>query len=403
MRTPVIVVAGQGQSNAVCDVLMATPGTVVVSHRFDGQVVIRTVATHRHERVLVSEWPLELAKGCVGCTTRGDLLVLLRRLHRREDVTRIVVLLAPWLEPEPVCWSIDNVSVHVGPGYIDGPAGRDVSIEAVVTTVDTRVWLAQALGDDDLDATRTVAQVVVGQAEFADVVVLTEPDRRTLAVLRRLAPRARITVGTDQLATAVANLDPDARRGRAHNPHDALLAGEPPLRPDGDVALVEFTARRPFHPLRLHQAIDDLLDGVVRLRGRAWLASQPDAVVWMESAGGGLHVGHAGDWLAAMGPHRRAYAAPERVALAAGHWDERFGDRHIALTVLVCGADPETVRRVLARALLTDDELSRPQAWPGLEDPFGDWHEDPCAALDETAQARSSDRRRGPAEGSGLE
>ncbi|BBY19278.1 ribosome hibernation factor-recruiting GTPase MRF [Mycolicibacterium litorale] len=389
MRTPVIVVAGQGQSNAVCDVLMAAPGTVVISHRFDGQVVVRTVATQRDGRTLISEWPLELTKGCVGCTTRNDLLVLLRLLHHRDDVTRIVVQLAPWLEPEPVCWAIDNVAVHVGPGHIDGPAARDVSIEAVVTTVDVAVWLAQALGDDDLDDNRTVAQVVVGQAEFADVLVLTEPDRRTLAVLRRLSPRARITVGTDRLATALANLEPDARRGRGHNPHDALLAGEPPLRADGDVTIVEFNAARPFHPERLHQAIDDLLDGVVRIRGRAWLASQPDAVVWIESAGGGLHVGHAGRWLAAMDQHQRAYAAPERVALAALQWDQRFGDRHIALTVLVCGAEPKAVERVLSRALLTDDELARPETWTAYDDPFGDWHEDPCDQLDETAPTNS--------------
>ena len=363
MQTPAVIVAGQGQSNGVCDVLLKTPGTAVVSHRFDGQVVVRAVTMCRDGEVHVSEWPLELTNGCVGCTTRTDLLILLRRLHRREDLSRIVVFLAPWLEPEQVCWAIDNIDVHVGPGYIDGPASRDVRIDAVVTTVDTEQWLPQALGDDEIDDNRTVAQVVVGQAEFADVLVLTEPDRRTLAVLRRLAPRSRITIGTDRLDIAMANLDPDARRGREHNPHDPLLAGEPPLRADGDVSIVEFNADRPFHPQRLHTAIDDLLDGVVRLRGRAWLASQPDAVVWVESAGGGMHVGHAGHWLASMSTGQRAYASPERVALAALQWDDQFGDRHVAMTVLVCGADPETVTRALRRALLTDDELARPETW----------------------------------------
>lgn len=391
MRTPVIIVAGQGQSNAVCDVLMSTPGTVVISHRFDGQVVVRTVSTHRDDRTLIAEWPLELRKGCVGCTMRNDLLLLLRDLHRRDDAERIVVQLAPWLEPEPVCWAIENVAVHVGPGHTDGPASRDVSIEAVVTTVDTAVWLTQALGDDELDETRTVAQVVVGQAEFADALVLTEPDGKTLSVLRRLSPRARITVGTDRLEAALAHLELDARRGREQNPHDPLLAGEPPLRADGDVAIVEFNADRPFHPVRLHRAIDDLLEGVVRIRGRAWLASQPDTVVWIESAGGGLRVGHAGEWLAAMDPTGRAYAAPERVALAALHWDDRFGDRHVALTALMCGADPTSITRSLTTALLTDDELARPQDWSTYDDPFDDWHADPCDdtdKVDDTPQKR---------------
>lgn len=382
MRTPAVVVAGQGQSNGVGDALLRTPGTAVISYRVDGHVVVRAVSIRRDGRILVSEWPLEPAGGCVGCTTRSDLLILLRRLHRREDVHRIVIQLAPWLEPEPVCWAIANIDVRVGPGYVDGPASRDISIEAVVTTVDAALWLTQALSDDELDDARTVAQVVVGQAEFADVLVLTEPDARSLAVLRRLSPRSRITVGTDRLATALANLDPAARRGREHNPHEPLLDGEPPLNPDGDVSIVEFNADRPFHPQRLHTAIDELLDGVVRLRGRAWLASQPDAVVWIESAGGGLRVGHAGQWLATMPAGQRAYANAERIARAALQWDDRFGDRHIAMTALVCGADPETITRALRRALLTDTEMERPQDWATYHDPFGDWHEDPCEDLD---------------------
>ena len=67
--------------------------------------------------------------------------------------------------------------------------------------------------------------------------------------------------------------------------------------------------------------------------------------------------------------------------MAASHWDERFGDRHIALTALICGANPETITAALNAALLTDAELERPQDWAGYPDPFGEWHEDPCAEL----------------------
>ena len=99
----------------------------------------------------------------MACTVRNDLLVLLRNLHRRDDVDRIVVHLAPWLEPEPICWAINHVRVRVGPGYIDGPAARDVEIAAVMTCVDAGTWLGRALGDDELPDGRTVAQVVVGR------------------------------------------------------------------------------------------------------------------------------------------------------------------------------------------------------------------------------------------------
>jgi G3E family GTPase len=109
---------------------MNAPGTAVVGHEFDGQVVRRWVSILRHGELSTSEVALELRKGCASCTVRNDLLVLLRRMHRRDDVERIVVLLAPWMEPEPVCSAINHVRVHVGAGDIDGPAARDVEIRA---------------------------------------------------------------------------------------------------------------------------------------------------------------------------------------------------------------------------------------------------------------------------------
>jgi G3E family GTPase len=165
-----------------------------------------------------------------------------------------------------------------------------VTIAGVVTCVDSRNWLTRALGDDDLLDGRTAAQAVVGQAEFADLLVLNRPEPVTLAVLRRLAPRARITVGLDRVEMALANLEADSRRGGSDHPHGWLLAGLPPLGADGMVRIVVFNARRPFHPERLHAAVDLLLAGVVRSRGRLWLANRPDQVMWLESAGGGLRV-----------------------------------------------------------------------------------------------------------------
>lgn len=396
MRTPVLLVAGQGDTDSVTGTLLRKPGTLVVEHRFDGHVVKRTVRNlqdgiNLQDGVLVTaETALELAHGCIACTIRDDLLILLRKLHRRADVERIVVHLSPWLEPEPICWAINYVRVSVGPGYADGPAARDVEVAAVVTCIDSSTWLGRALGDAELNDGRTVAQVVVGQAEFADVVVLTAPELETLAVLRRLAPRARLTVGVKQLDQALAHLEPDARRGRSDEPHQPLLSGEPPLHCDGRVALVEFNAQRPFHPRRLHAAIDLLLDGVVRARGRLWLAGRPEQAMWLESAGGGLRVSSAGKWLAAMTTQDLAYVNPQRRAFSNLMWDRRFGDRHSAMAVLVCGADPAEILDALTGALLTAHEMAVPGEWNDYPDPFGEFHEDPCADSSDEAVGRAT-------------
>jgi G3E family GTPase len=386
MRTPVILVVGQKDTDPVVGALLRTPGTLVVEHRFDGHVVRRTMVTLQHGVLTTAEAGVELAHGCVSCTIRNDLLVLLRQLHRRDDIDRVVVHLAPWLEPEPICLAIDGVRVRVAPGYVDGPAALDVSIAAVVTCIDSSVWLSQALGDAGLDDGRTQAQVVVGQAEFADVAVLNCPDPFVAAVLRRLSPRARIRVGADGIEHTLDNLFSDARRGRSDDPHDPLLAGQPPLESRGPINLVDFNARRPFHPQRLHDCLDLLLEGVIRTRGRLWLASQPDRAMWLESAGGGLRVSSAGKWLAALSASELAGIDAERRAFADLAWDDQYGDRHTAMTILVCGADVTEIRAALHGALLTDNELRFPQEWTHYGDPFGDWHEDPCAALGEATE-----------------
>ncbi len=390
MRTPVVLVSGQGDTDAVTGTLLRRPGTLVVEHRFDGHVVRRTTITLQNGVLTSAETALELAHGCISCTIRNDLLVLLRQLHRRDDVERIVVHLSPWLEPEPICLAINHVRIRVASGYIDGPAARDVEVAAVLTCVDAQHWLRQALGADELDDGRTIAQVVIGQAEFADVLVLTHPEPTTLAVLRRLAPRTRITVGVERVEMTLAHLDPAARRGRSDTPHDPLLAGEPPLHAEEGVQIVEFGARRPFHPERLHQAVDVLLDGVIRARGRAWLANRSEQCAWIESAGGGMRIGSAGKWLAAMSSSELAYVDPERRALAELMWDERFGDRHSSMTMLACGAEAAEIVDALNGALLTDDEMAMPHQWSRYADPFGEWHEDPCDELPGLAQESPS-------------
>lgn len=399
MRTPVVLVVGQGDTDSVAHTLGERPGTVIVAHRFDGQVVVRTVTVLREGVPSALTVPLELVRCCVSCTVREDLLVLLRRLHRRDDVSRVVVHLAPWMEPEPISRAVSEVPVRVGPGYVDGPAARDVEVIATVTAVNAGRWLEEALGDDELADGRTHAQVVVGQVEFSDAVVLDHPEPRLLAVLRRLAPRARITTGVDRLEMALAHLEPDARRGRSDHPHGPLLSGQPPLDPEGDVHLFEFHARRPFHPDRLHAALDVLLDGVVRARGRLWVASRHDHAMWVETAGGGLRIEPVGRWLAAMTESEVAYVDPERRVFADLLWEYRFGDRHTSMTVLACGASPVVVDCALREALLRDDEMAAPETWSEYPDPFGAWHADPCGEATDSGASRVEQSRRRPGSG----
>lgn len=421
-RTPVVVVAGSsGRAtegvDQVARALGAAPGTVVVRHdlaELREGIVRRTVRDGATESIEV----LELAHGCVSCTLRADLLPLLCTLAARDSVTRIVLALDPAFEAEAVCHAIDDVVVAGVIGRVDGPARRDVRIEAVLTCVDARVWLADATGDETLaecglataDDDRTVAQVAVGQVDFADALVVTGVDQvdaldreRLGAVLTRLVPQAPVywcaadAIGGSGIEALLTRIPADSRRGRIFDAHAPLLRGQPRLGTEHGVTLVEFAAARPFHPARLHEALDVLFEGVVTARGRLWLATQPDEVVWLESAGGGLRVGGAGRWLAAMTPEELAEADPDRRAMAALRWDDRFGDRDVSLVILVHDADPADIRQALHWALVEDDELRlverAPERVAQWDDPFGEWHADPCESSESSGLPIAGDQR----------
>lgn len=390
MATELLIVSGVGAGvdELASRLLAGRAGTAVLHHDLAevGSGVVR-----RRLRIAGSDHTtaLELAHGCVSCTLREDVLPLLRALAADPRVRRIVLQLDPVLEPEQVCWAV----LHV---LVDGtPVTGDVSLAGVLTVVDVATWLADAGSDDEPgdrglavlpDDERTVAQLVVAQAESADVIVYTgEADawswHRTDAVLTRLTPLApRRPLGELDPAAPLEGLPDGARRGVPESPHSPLLRGQPPLAAELGVQLVVFTARRPFHPDRLHEAMDLLLDGVVRTRGRLWLATRPDAVLWLESAGGGLRIGYTDEWLAAQDDRAWADADPERRAMAALRWHPRFGDRAQELAVLCHQAEPDEISAGLRAALLTDAELDAGEAaWRHYPDPFGWYHTDPCA------------------------
>lgn len=396
-KVPLVLVAGLSAAHAaeVADTLVSR-GTAVVHHDLTrvGEGVVRRRIRHEGE----DRWEiLELAHGCVSCTLREDVLPLVIQLAAAPGVARIVLHLDPTLEPEAVCWALRHI-------LVDSATALDSArIAATVTVVDATTWFDDATGDQTLaervraasaDDERTVAQVVVGQAEFADAIVVAgaAPDvvtaRRTDAVLDRLAPLApRARAGSLDIDVLLAVVPAAARRGALDSVHAPLLRGQPPMHPVDGVSIALFTARRPFHPERLHNALQVLLDGVVRARGRVWVATQPDEVLYLESAGECLDIGHGGKWLAAADDWRDI--DPERRAMAALRWDERYGDREQSLVAISYDADPGDIEDALCAALLTDVELDHdPARWP---DPFGTWHADPCTPA-ESAAIRDDER-----------
>jgi G3E family GTPase len=340
METSVVLVAGLGEHVVAEEVWRTLPGAVLVRHdlsRLTEGVVRRWV-----DGVLTE---LRLEHGCVSCTMRLDLLPLLRQLRGP-----VVLHLDPALEPEAVCFAL---------------ADEPIRVEAVIAVLDRATWLTDAtagnlLADRGLGAApgddRTVAQLIVGQAEFADALVLTGPeDERVTAVLDRLNPAAvRQELAHLDVPALLAALPADARRGEVDDTFGPVLIGQPPTEPAHGVHLVHFTARRAFHPARLHRVLTALCQGVVRVRGRVWLAGRHDTVMWVEAAGRSLRISEAGPWLAAVDDWSDVDERWQSTAMAT--WDLRTGDRAQELVVISHRSSPEVINSALREALLTDEE-----------------------------------------------
>ncbi|GAA4964390.1 GTP-binding protein [Actinoplanes utahensis] len=225
---------------------------------------------------------------------------------------------------------------------------------------------------DDSDG-RSIGDLVARQIEQADGVLLTgrlDDDWETeqlRVLLRRLAPWA-VHLRPGDPFTAVRGrthpIDPITRglRGYAVGVHEPV--------PSHAVSSCVFRARRPFHPGRLHDALDEITHGVLRSRGHFWLASRPDLVMTWESAGG-LGIGPHSGWLAELPEEHWDEVDTERRLAADLEWDPYYGDRHHHLAFTGIDIDPVGIHRTLAGCLLTDDELSRgEQHWRRLPDPF---------------------------------
>jgi G3E family GTPase len=402
-RTPVVVVAGLAATAAqdVADALLDERTAIVhhdVAQLCDG-VLIRRIRCGADDGTTARQ----LAHGCMSCLLREELLPLLQSLATSADVDRIVLHLDPAMEPETVCWAVEHMKIE------DNPLPDLVKVQAVLTVLDAAGWLADATGDQGpierlltarLDDDRTLAQLAVGQVEFADAIILAgaaadlDTARRTDAVLDRLAPMApRVRATRLDVGALLAAVPANSRRGRVDDAHAVLTHHTHPWHTEHGVGTVLFGARRPFHPERLHGALQILLRGVVRVRGRMWVATQPEQALAVESAGGGLRVAQAGRWLGAVPDWSNINV--ERALMASLRWDDQFEDREQALLIIYHAADPETIVATLDAALITDTELATgEQQWRTWPDPFGHFHADPCIPT-EHADAKDTRRRRG--------
>ncbi|MFI6057743.1 CobW family GTP-binding protein [Streptomyces sp. NPDC051286] len=371
-QLPVVIVAGlhaDARKEVVERLLRTVPGSVALHHNLTGAPAGTVLRVVRDASGTVSRDETPLVNDCACCALREDLVPELERMAD-SGLTRLAVV---------ELW--DSVEPKAMAEVIAGHGGDRLILTSVITAVDPALVLPYLANGDDLAEAglaaaptdrRTIGDTWARQLEYAPVVAVVDSDDaddEDHALLAQLHPTARrVPADSVELARAVfAGFDVEAAAAAQH-PACALL---PQDADKAGVTTLVWHRRRPFHPERLYQALEDLCCAAARSRGRFWLADRPDTLLAWDAAGGALCVENAGPWLASLPDAAWDMVPPMRRAAAALDWHPDHGDCCQHLVFTSPGLDRDGLERLLDSCLLTDAEYeSGREAWERLPAAF---------------------------------
>ncbi|NEC91286.1 GTP-binding protein [Streptomyces sp. SID12501] len=373
----------------VARLLADVPGSVVLHHDLATAVAGTVVRTVSDTTGILSAGEAPLVNDCACCALRDDLVPELRRLADAGLTRLAIVELWDSVEPKAMAEVV---------------TAGGLTVTGVITAVDPALLLPYLGNGDDLAerglaaaATdqRTVADTFARQLEYATVLALVDSpdaddeDRELLAQLHPTARQVPVTGGhPGDLAGVAGSADASGRQAAplsalasaalagfdveaaaaAQHPACALLPAEADAH---GVATLVWHRRRPFHPERLYEALEDLTCAAARSRGRFWLADHPDTLLHWDAAGGALCVESAGPWLASLPDAAWDMVEPVRRAAAALDWHPEHGDCCQHLVFTSPGLDRDGLEQLLESCLLTDAEYAGGRtAWKRLPPAF---------------------------------
>ncbi|ELZ88999.1 cobalamin synthesis protein P47K [Haloferax elongans ATCC BAA-1513] len=330
---------------------------------------------------------IELSNGCICCELRGDLLDALAKLAQAREFDYLVIESTGVAEPLPVA---QTLTMGFDQGDLDPTefyeeTGIEVmdyyELDTTVTVVDAhQFWTTfdskESLMDGDTE--KDLGSLLVEQIEFCDVLLLNKcdlVDEETLDEIEEmvevLQPRAEI------IRTEHGAVDPEAivDTGRFDFEAASQSAGwmqelqEPheSAEEEHGVTSFVFESRRPFHPERFADLLDDFPTNVVRSKGHFWLAGRPEMGLGVDVAGQSIRIEPVGRWVAALPEEEQAQyfeAYPELEE----NWHPTYGDRGSRLVIIGADMDHDELRAELETATLTDKEMDAD--WDVFEDRF---------------------------------
>ena len=351
----------------------------------DSEIVKNEVTLNRSEEKLV-----EMSNGCICCTLREDLLEEVTNLAKQGRFDYLVIESTGISEPLPVAETFTFADEN-------GTSLSDVAtLDTMVTVVDSVNFLkdyedakylqdtGESLGDDD---ERSVADLLVDQVEFADVILISKTDLVSPDELKRLKAILK-TLNTSANLIAIENGNVDISKvlstglfdfekaQRAPGWLKEMRGEHVPETEEYGISSFSYEARRPFNPTKFFKFLHGTKDygKLIRSKGFFWLATRPEFAGQWSQAGGIAHYGFAGMFWKAV-PKKDWPSDEEYLESIKEQWVEPFGDMRQELVFIGQNLDKEKILERLDGCLLSEDEVLKGKSyWMTLEDPFPSWN-----------------------------
>ena len=352
----------------------------------DAATVKSEVSLNRSEEKLI-----EMSNGCICCTLREDLLEEVNKLAKEGRFDHLVIESTGISEPLPVAETFTFADEQ-------GVSLSDVAkLDTMVTVVDAVNFLkdyqeakylkdkGESLGEDD---ERSIADLLVDQVEFADLILISKTDLVNTEDLERLKAILK-TLNTDAKVLPIEHGNVDIDKVLNTGLFDFERARQAPgwlkeMRgehiPETDeyfICSFCYEARRPFHPDKFHEFLHNTKQygKLIRSKGFFWLATRPEYAGQWSQAGGIARYGFAGLFWKAV-PEKDWPEDEEYLASIKNQWVEPFGDMRQELVFIGQGLDQEKMTQKLDECLLTEEEvLKGREYWETLKDPFPVWEQ----------------------------